>query len=932
VRSWEKGLHRTALQAILRWQTSHAALTAAAAAGLALLAIFFTVTRLEFRTSQSALISSGNRLMRRLQIADRFSAPDAFVVAIENRDTRRSLEFARALFPRLEGDHGHFAEIFSRVDPARLRPWALLYLKADELVELRESLASHESFIQGLARAPGLVTFFDAVNKEISSSMVGQVFTGFLQPENKQGTGGPADLAFLVRILEEMKGATEGSADFRSPWGSFFSNGAWEDEADQGYLWTEGKKYLLVFVAPAANSGAAGQGNALTALRQAVSAIRERFPDVQAGVTGQKALDEDEKNLAVKDMGAATLISLAGLAILLVSFWRSFRRPLLQLTTQIVGLSITFGLTTLFIGHLNLLSVTFAPIVLGLGMDYDIHWFSRYNEERRGGVISPEEALASTMEKVGPAIVHAALATGLAFFPLALAGFKGLAELGIICGIGLIVASGATLFLLPALISLFDRAKGYAPPTKAGSDIRPLLRITRRRAFVVVGLSLVATGFSLWGAKETRFDLDMLHLQSRSSESVIWETKLIEGSKYPSIYGVLFARSLGEVAEKRKALARLPTISNIQSAESFLPSHQEMKIAILRETEPLLVNIPSISRPSSPPDIGRLDDVLSRIRFKLHGTAAADWGASGAVEAQMGQAGSLIDAIRGGLRTLPRETLLPRLERFEAQVFGDLNDKLALLRESADSRPMTISDLPRPIRERFVGADDVYVMRVYPAGDVWNPRFLAAFVRDLDSVDPDATGDPVTLNVFTRQFRDSSVKAALYSLAFISAFLVLTLGSPLLALAAVVPLVIGATWTFGLMYLSGLQLNLANTMFMPLVIGAGVEYGVIIVHRWRERRKAGERVALPFSTGTGVLLAGLTTTIGFGSLMISQHRGIHSLGLLTTLGSVTVLGAGLLLLPSLLCLLPVRLRKGRRSGKDGAVRAQREREKITEEP
>jgi len=931
VRSPGKGQHHTALNAVLRWQTSHAALTAAAAIGLAILAIFFTVMRLQFQTSQSALISSGNRLMRRLEIADRFSAPDAFVVAIENRDTSRSLEFVRVLVPRLEADHGHFAEIFSRVDPASLRPWALRYLKPEELVELRESLEGHESFIQDLTRKPGLVTFLEATNGEMASSMVGQVFTSFLQPEKGRGTGGPADLAFLVRVLEEMKGAIEGSAAFGSPWGSFFSKGAWEDEADQGFLWTEGKKYLLVFVAPAANvRGTPGEGNSLIALRQAVSAAREEFPDVQAGVTGQKALDEDEKNLAVKDMGTATFISLSGLAILLIAFWRSIRRPLLQLTTQVVGLSITFGLTTLLIGHLNLLSVTFAPMVLGLGMDYDIHWFSRYDEEHKRGVKSPGEALGATMEKVGPAVVHAALATGLAFFPLALAGFKGLAELGIICGMGLIVASGATLFLLPALISLFDRAKGFAQRTESGSGIRPLLRITRRRALVIAGLSLVATVFSFWGAQKTRFDLDMLHLQSKSSESVIWETKLIEGSKYPSIYGVLFARSLGEMAEKRKALERFSTVSHIQSVESFLPPDQQLKTAILRATASLLVNIPSISRPSGPPDLARLDDVLSRIRFKVQGTTAAGWGASGAVEAQMGQAGSLIDAIRGDLRSIPRETLMPRLERFETRLFGDLFDKLALLRENAVSRPMTISDLPRPVRERFVGGNDVYVMRVYPAGDVWNPRFLTTFVRDLLSVDPDATGDPVTLNVFTRQFRDSSVKAALYSLAFISAFLALTLRSLLLTFAAVVPLAIGATWTFGLMYLSGLELNLANTMFLPLVIGAGVEYGVIIVHRWRERQNPGERVALPFSTGTGVLLAGLTTTIGFGSLMISQHRGIHSLGLLTTIGSLTVLSAALLLLPSLLCLLPVR-QEGAPKGSDGIAVPKKERQRIGEE-
>ena len=111
--------------------------------------------------------------------------------------------------------------------------------------------------------------------------------------------------------------------------------------------------------------------------------MKADFRDIDAGVTGQKALDEDEKNLAMRDIGLATIMSLVGLAALLIVFWRGIRRPLLAVAVLVIALCVTFGLTTLFIGHLNLLSVTFAPMLLGLGIDYGVHWFARYHEERR---------------------------------------------------------------------------------------------------------------------------------------------------------------------------------------------------------------------------------------------------------------------------------------------------------------------------------------------------------------------------------------------------------------------------------------------------------------------------------------------------------------------------------------------------------------------
>jgi hypothetical protein len=858
---------------------------------LTAVSVVFTVAHLGFQTSQRSLISPNNRLMQLLDKVDRFSELEAFVVAIENRDTRRSLEFSRQLASRLEADHEHYTQVFYRIDPAGLRPWALLYLGTKDLTALRDNVREHASLIQDIARSPGLATFFEAINDQMAGHMVGELFTGFLNADDKAGKASPMDLGFLIRILSQMKNGVEGSSAFTSPWLSLF-NLANEDE--EGYFWTEGKKHLLIFLTP----GKKNEGPALAALRETMAALKADFPDVSAGVTGQKALDEDEKALAFKDIRLATFLSLIGLAALLIIFWRGIRRALLTVAVLVIALCVTFGLTTLFIGHLNLLSVTFAPMLLGLGIDYAIHWFARYSEVRHSSATTGE-ALAATMDKVGPAILLAGLCASLSFFPLVLTGFKGLSELGLICAMGLAVTTAATLCLLPALIVLFDRFRIGLIRGAATDETRPLVKTTGHRAFFLVGLAVCASGLSLWGALKVRFDLNMLHLQSKSAESVVWENKLIEGSKHASIYGALFARSFQEIDEKTRALERLATVAEVSSIRDVLPKDQEHKILLLKEMKPLLDDIRSIPAPSGPVDVNRLNKVFSRIRFKMIDSSSPEWGAARPLQAQMQEVRRLIDAIRNDFDAIERPKLRGRLKRFETLMFIDLNDKLSLLYENMETKPLTIQDLPKALRDRFVGPDNLYLLRIFPAGNVWDPQFLATFVRDLRSVDPDVTGDPVTLSVFTKAFRDAVVKAALYAVVFIVIFLTITLRSPVSVLAALAPFVMGTLWTLGLMHVFAIDLNLANTIFMPLVVGAGVEYGIIVVQRWKQSRHPAA-FSLPVSTGMGVVVAGLSTTVGFCSLMISRHQGIHSLGVLTTIGSLCVLGAAVLFLPALL--------------------------------
>ena len=639
------------------------------------------------------------------------------------------------------------------------------------------------------------------------------------------------------------------------------------------------------------------------ALRKIVTGLRTNFPDIQAGVTGPEALNADQMNTALTDMGLATILSLFGLAGLFMIFWRGFRRPLLEISMLLVALAWCFGLITLVIGHLNILSVTFAPLLLGLGIDYGAHWFARYHEEEQTG-LKTREAICSTMDKIGPGIVLAGFSLSLSFFPLALTGFKGLVELGLICFMGMIVMTVATLGLLPPLIIVFDKPISKRRPVPAANATsRPFFLMTRSRALALIIPGSIAFGVAAWQAGKVKFDLNMLDLQSQKVESVIWEKKLISESRHSSIYGEIPVPTIQEVREKTRMLETLPTVSRVESIASFLPHDQQAKAEVLKEMEPLLTKLGFLHPPDTPVDPVKLADVLGRIRFKMTQASSAEWKEKKPLESQMALVTELIDQTRRSLTGQDRAQVVKGLKSFERHFLRDLNEKLDLLRANVKSPPMRIKDLPPSLRERFLAANHLFVIRVYPKEDIWQPHNLGLFVHDLRRVSPDAVGDPVTLYIFTQAFRDSCVRAAFYAVMFIFALLALTLRNAKSTFLVLIPLLVGTVWTLGLMPVTRVDLNLANTLFLPLIVGAGVEYGVIIVTRWHRRdAREAPRPVLPRSTAMGVILAGLSTTVGFCSLTISSHQGIFSLGLLTTIGSLAVLIASVLFLPALMYL------------------------------
>lgn len=269
---------------------------------------------------------------------------------------------------------------------------------------------------------------------------------------------------------------------------------------------------------------------------------------------------------------------------------------------------------------------------------------------------------------------------------------------------------------------------------------------------------------------------------------------------------------------------------------------------------------------------------------------------------------SEIDGVLLRLITLLKQQSNPqtaaRLADFEQKFISDLRDQWELLRGNIDGAlsPPGIEDLPQNVRQRFVSSDGQYLIRIFPSRDIWNPGPLGQFVRDLRGLDPDVAGDPVLLYVFTLAFRNACLWAAGVSLLGIALLVAFPLRSVRLTILALVPLVVGTSLTLSLMWLLEVPFNQANVLFLPLILGEAVEYGIIILVRWQQEKSA-RVITLPAGTAKGVLLAALTTAVGFGSLMISGHQGTFSLGLLSAVGSLSVLLAALSVLPALLRLL-----------------------------
>ncbi len=609
-------------------------------------------------------------------------------------------------------------------------------------------------------------------------------------------------------------------------------------------------------------------------------------------VTGEAALATDELRSASEGAGIATGVAMLGVLVVLYIGLQSFRMMIACTITLVVGLIGTAAFAGVAVGDLNLISVAFAVLYIGLGIDCAIHICMRYREAIVGGR-SHGAAVLVSLRQTGPALTVCAITTSVGFFAFIPTAFEGVSELGLIAGVGMFIGLAANLLLLPALLVLFGRPTRYGKISAIGGLSSGIVGLPERRRWVFRGLGVVGAVVALVMAPRVVFDQNRLNLQDPERESVAAFNELMATGD-PAPYALNMLAPAGEPAE---ALAdRLDVLGSVRFARtvsSFVPAEQDEKLAVLARMRAMLAPVLG-SAPRGVPDTAREIAALESLHAGLTGLDSGDAGLDEAVGELRRQVGGLLGEMEP-MAPGERERALTRLREGLLGSFHRTMESLAL---ALSAEPVRVESLPDSIRERWIARDGRWRVEASPDEDLNENEAIWRFAREVLSVAPDAVGEPVSGLRGGRVIVGAFVQALVTALVAIFILVLVLLKSVRDALIVLAPLLLAGGLTGAASVWFGTPFNFANIIALPLMLGVGVDSGIHMVHRARYLRP-GESL-LSSSTARGVLFSSLTTICSFGSLAISQHLGMASMGTLLTIAITLTLVCTLVLLPALL--------------------------------
>ena len=503
------------------------------------------------------------------------------------------------------------------------------------------------------------------------------------------------------------------------------------------------------------------------------------------------------------------------------------------------------------------------------------------------------------MQGTGRGNFSGAITTAMAFGAMVLTDFIGIVELGWIAGWGILFCMVAMLLVLPALITLEEkwRKPSYAQGVR-GKSATPKQKQWVDKLFdhyyLIIGLCTVLVLIASVSLKDLRFDYNLLNLQAKGTEAVQYEMKILESDGRSAWSSAMLADSLKEVQEKELQLKALPTVARFESILVVIPEHQEKNLRTIRENlAPLLKELEV-----EPEDVTfswkGLNKTLKRIQFKLQGREEG-----GDSLDPVRVAGNRLQNFLKQSQKVEPDLAEKRLRGFSELLFTDYRGLIDELKANAEAQPVRLEEIPPKLRERYISQKGKYVIHVFPSVDIWDQEERRKYLSDLRSVDPNVTGTAVHMFESTRLMTEGYVKGGLYAMTAIIIYVYFMFRNVRTVFFVLLPVLAGSIWTVGVMELIGLKLNMANMVILPLILGIGVVNGIHITHRYREEEDKHASV-LGKSTGPAVLLSSLTTMIGFGSMMVADHSGVFSLGLVLAIGVFNCLMASITFLPALL--------------------------------
>jgi hopanoid biosynthesis associated RND transporter like protein HpnN len=799
-------------------------------------------------------------------LLDRFPQMERTLAVVIDAPTPEAADIAqRQLVERLRSRPDLYKSVFAAETEAYFRQNGLLYLPTEALDSLSQQLNLAQPFLATLGRDPSL-----------------RGLAGLLIPALQRPEAVPFDLSPAFTALSDGVGAAVAGRSAAVSWQNMMGGG---DASGAAAMLQPGKRRFIA-LDPILDFGQMTPAAAPIAYAReqiaALHALDPQMADVRVRLTGSVALEHEELLSAFGGTGVALVAAMLLVAVLL---WLALRSPWLVIAavlTLIYGLLLTAGFAALAVGHLNLISIAFGLLYVGLGIDYALYLCMQYRELRAQG-LDGAEALTRAAGEVGGFMLVCALTTSIGFFAFIPTSFAGIGELGLIAGVGMFVSFAVSLTVLPALIARLPQ-RIRAPPitTRSGLMSRVLdwpYRYAKpiRIAAVLLGLGAIAL------ATQARFDTDPLNLRDPHSESVATFRDLLRDPAQPPLTLSVLVADATQARAVSEKLAKLPEVARAFSLVDLVPADQDDKLAIIDDLS-LSLNLPegATASAATPADEAAAAQALADALTSNASPAAA----------------KLKTQLLAFVQAAKTDDAGAIVARLHANLFGALPAQLAQLRDSLKAHAVSEADLPADLRNRYRSADGQYRVEIWPRESLESPTAMARFVDAVRAVEPGAVGPPVGFLEAGRSVVDAFRQAFAYAVIAVLVLLMILLRSVADTLRVVLPLLLAGAFTVAAMVLLKQPFNFANVIALPLVLGVGVDYGVYLAQRGRAA-PAGANL-LQTSTARAVWYGALITIANFGNLMLAPHPGMASMGLLLTLGLCMTLLCTLVLLPGLL--------------------------------
>ncbi len=779
------------------------------------------------------------------------------LIVIESDTPDQASDSAKQLYDALKTGPPSFNDIYYPAALPYFRQSAFLFLKTDELQDLADHLARVQPFLGTLLRDKNLRGLFTMLGDALQARQDGEEIS--IEPL----------LSNINRTLEDPQ--------YQISWQHLLNIN--ENEKKSVY-----REFITLQISGSDNGLLPGD-DVIKQIRTTVNAAGLNNNTVKTKLTGSTVLSNEELKSVSKANILAIMVSVILVATILTfglgSIWTVFS----CLLTLIMGLITTTAFATLTVGELNLISVAFAVLYIGLGIDFAIHLSLRY-QERVPLASDTNDALKTAMESIFRSLLLCAITTTIGFYAFIPTNYRGVAELGWIAGSGMLISFLYTFTLLPALLSLKPlKLDKKLRENGRHSLLRQLNKIPSQYPRFILIITIIVIISILSQYDHINFDFNTLNLQDPKNESVQTYRDLLSDSDTAPWHGILLKKSRATALQTKHAFEKLNTVGKVVWLEDLLPRGQAEKLSVIDEmnliTGPLALAATTGLKREQYTDA--IENLLTRLK-NIHNKTLS----------------KQTDRLALNLNRLLNESPdIKTLKKIEGRMLDNLDGRIQHLNDALAATEVRIQDLPNRVKKRWLN-QGVYRLQILPKENLNDNAAMRRFVEQLQTQDIDVIGSPIIQVEAGNAVLGAFKAASFYALIAVGLLLLILSRKKSDTIIILVTVLIGVIFTFGFMLLFNIPLNFANVIGLPLLLGIGVDSSIHISDRFRQEQTGPPQDILKTGTYRGVIISLMTTIFSIGNLAFASHLGTASMGLLLTAGLVSMMISTLLFLPAFL--------------------------------